>query len=163
MVSIFLARFFQMSSWLLPLGMNRGNRWQIMSTNKLKVYYALRDLIRNTNSGMKVRYIVKEANPSNDADSVVDKTHIIIQNTRGQEWLGLNDECFIVTAQSNNITWVGLQRTLQRTKDSNYIPIVSFSQHALGQSQCSKLWAFLFSISIYLPAPAVHNTLSYTI
>ena len=48
-------------------------------------------------------------------------------------------------------------------QDLNYTPIVSFSQHALGQSQCSKLRAFPFSVSIHLPAPADHNTFSNTI
>ena len=44
-------------------------------------------------------------------------------------------------------------------QDTNYISIV-FSQHVHGQSQCSKLWAFPVFVSIYLPAPALHNTFS---
>ena len=46
---------------------------------------------------------------------------------------------------------------LNGRQDTNYIPILSFSQHALGQSQCSKLWAFPFSVSVYLPAIYIYN------
>ena len=39
------------------------------------------------------------------------KTHnlILSQITRGREGLGLNDQGFIVTTDTNNITWVCLQ------------------------------------------------------
>ena len=72
-------------------------------------------ICRNRNKN--VQYIYRLA-------TVVDKTHgpILKQITRGREGLGLNDQGFIVTAESNNITVVGLQRTLERAP--RYILIV---------------------------------------